>query len=332
MFLKPEITLFNFSFPAIYLILLVALVTGLFVYWYEAVKDGFSEEKVLDLFFLTFFPSILMPFLVKFVRYRFLALDTQPNSLVLLSLGTAVCVLFLFCRKRKWSFFRVSDIFSLAGMSVFSVAFSGFFIMYKDLKYIYPVPLLIGTHYFLSLKRNVSLKSGYAFSIFLIVSVILGKIYAGTTSAKLLFYVILITISLINIAFRERKRFMENKVPLNLINLIKEKLQKREKSLKAEQKILYEEDPYLKEGRARDNADPVDEAILEDQQKEIIDHQKRFSANMLESVRKALARIKIGKYGVCEVCGKPIEQGRLKIYPEATTCVAHSSNKSEPNN
>jgi len=35
----------------------------------------------------------------------------------------------------------------------------------------------------------------------------------------------------------------------------------------------------------------------------------------------ALEKIKKGKYGVCESCGKKISQKRLKISPEARLCL-----------
>jgi len=38
-------------------------------------------------------------------------------------------------------------------------------------------------------------------------------------------------------------------------------------------------------------------------------------------IRKALSRIKIGKYGVCERCGKFIDTDRLMVLPETTLCV-----------
>lgn len=40
----------------------------------------------------------------------------------------------------------------------------------------------------------------------------------------------------------------------------------------------------------------------------------------LQSINKALEKIKKGKYGKCEKCGKKITEERLKIYPEAKTC------------
>jgi RNA polymerase-binding transcription factor DksA len=41
----------------------------------------------------------------------------------------------------------------------------------------------------------------------------------------------------------------------------------------------------------------------------------------LQDVNLALENIKKGKYGICRKCHKPIEIERLKIYPEAKTCV-----------
>lgn len=40
----------------------------------------------------------------------------------------------------------------------------------------------------------------------------------------------------------------------------------------------------------------------------------------LKKVDLALERVKKGKYGVCEKCGKEIAQGRLKAYPQAEFC------------
>ena len=51
--------------------------------------------------------------------------------------------------------------------------------------------------------------------------------------------------------------------------------------------------------------------------------EKRLKAQ-LEEVKKALERMEKGKYGVCEQCKGLIEDGRLKAYPAAATCVKHS--------
>jgi len=38
---------------------------------------------------------------------------------------------------------------------------------------------------------------------------------------------------------------------------------------------------------------------------------------LLMETRLALSKMKIGKYGICENCGQPIERSRLKVYPQA---------------
>ena len=43
--------------------------------------------------------------------------------------------------------------------------------------------------------------------------------------------------------------------------------------------------------------------------------------DLLGKVEHALERIEAGKYGNCEVCGKPIPVERLEVLPYATLCV-----------
>ena len=40
----------------------------------------------------------------------------------------------------------------------------------------------------------------------------------------------------------------------------------------------------------------------------------------LANINKALLKIKNGNYGICEVCGKKIEDDRLEANPAAITC------------
>lgn len=49
--------------------------------------------------------------------------------------------------------------------------------------------------------------------------------------------------------------------------------------------------------------------------------------NLLKEVKSALAKMDKGKYGICEICKIPIEQGRLEAFPAASTCVEHSNGK-----
>ena len=45
----------------------------------------------------------------------------------------------------------------------------------------------------------------------------------------------------------------------------------------------------------------------------------------LQKVNAALSRLQAGAYGKCVIGGEEIEEARLRVAPEAETCVAHSS-------
>lgn len=68
--------------------------------------------------------------------------------------------------------------------------------------------------------------------------------------------------------------------------------------------------------------DPIDQAditsSIEENSAILADLEARYA-----HVRDALERIEGGTYGICEVCGKPIEDARLAADPAATTCKAH---------
>lgn len=44
----------------------------------------------------------------------------------------------------------------------------------------------------------------------------------------------------------------------------------------------------------------------------------------LGEVDAALARMEAGTYGTCKVCGKEIEEGRLRAFPAADDCMEHA--------
>lgn len=46
--------------------------------------------------------------------------------------------------------------------------------------------------------------------------------------------------------------------------------------------------------------------------------------NQLKEVEAALMRIENDKYGLCEICGKPIEKERLEANPSARVSIKHS--------
>ena len=70
--------------------------------------------------------------------------------------------------------------------------------------------------------------------------------------------------------------------------------------------------------------DNEDEAqVIYDREDSIVAND--LDAQQLEQVKKALARIDAGTYGVSEVSGKPIPLARLEAVPSATTLVNEST-------
>ena len=45
-----------------------------------------------------------------------------------------------------------------------------------------------------------------------------------------------------------------------------------------------------------------------------------MESNELAKIDAALERVRIGTYGICEVCGAPIAEKRLALTPEAACC------------
>ena len=97
-------------------------------------------------------------------------------------------------------------------------------------------------------------------------------------------------------------------------------------TLEKRKKEIAKEDPFADPSRVDDNAAPDTEA---DEQ---FGH-ARTSAIKTElgrsiiGIRKALTLIKLGKYGICEECGKMIDTERLIANPTATLCAADARKK-----
>ena len=111
------------------------------------------------------------------------------------------------------------------------------------------------------------------------------------------------------------------KFPSNLLYPIGKLLSWRLASLEKKKKSIEEEDPFKDTDRLNDNASPDADAA------EQFGHARSTAlknelAKKIIQTRKALTKIKIGTYGVCEDCGKMIDTDRLVVYHEATKCIS----------
>lgn len=83
--------------------------------------------------------------------------------------------------------------------------------------------------------------------------------------------------------------------------------------IRQQELLLAEEDPLT-------GNDPGDSANrMSGQSKSIA--MRRLWGKMLQEVRRAIDRIEQGTYGVCEHCGHPISEGRLRAMPSAALCI-----------
>lgn len=312
--LPQLITIFGFKISTLIPFALAGLVAFSYLIWSQGKKDGFDEEHLFDLAVLCALISLSV---VKI-----------PLVIVVPALFAAVYTCAVIW---KWSVFRVTDIVSLSFVAAASIPLAGYVFIHRMYILIPATILLVVMYVVLSKFRSSHLLSGYIFSLILLTIAIAGP-FIYKDKLYLLFYGVLAIISLANIYFRRSKSIRKqssmpkNILPLSVFNGLKNRLLSKRKQLKNQQKIFLQEDPYLQSDRASDNSELMDEATLEDTQKEYNDIRKNAVDKMQIQVRKALARMKIGKYGTCEVCGQPIEKARLEAYPQATTCLEHAPN------
>lgn len=114
--------------------------------------------------------------------------------------------------------------------------------------------------------------------------------------------------------------------PASLVEPIKQFLHVEESKLSQRKETLEEQDPFKDTKRILDNASS-DADASEQFGHANVEGLKREVDRKLIQIRKALSQIKIGRYGVCEKCGKMIDTDRLMIFPEATVCITCEKKK-----
>ena len=313
----------------------LGLFCWIFVLWGESKKDGFNTQRFFDLIFISLILSSIVVYLVSSLLswvkiyhpyHSILSLDQE----VFLSFCVFIISLlpvFYFYRKYKWSVFRVLDIYS-AGFSVFLMFLSlGRFLVSNQREYLFLLISLIVIYGLVMRRRGYKFRSGTVFSVF---SFFIGfsLLLYFKKGGSLLFASFLVTIGVVNLYFRGKKSMSKNLLPEHFIENLKKRLMSKQKRLSEQQQSLIKNDPYLQQGRATDNAEVYDD-VLEDTGKNTTDAVLSNVRGVKVQVRKALARIKIGKYGRCEVCGKEIDKARLEVYPEATTCIECATDHSQ---
>lgn len=107
--------------------------------------------------------------------------------------------------------------------------------------------------------------------------------------------------------------------PRNVLDQIKNYLENKNKETEKKIKELKKEDPFEDGARLLDRASDDTEAQSKAGHERVAAMAHSLSMALVQT-RKALTKINIGKYGICENCGKMIDTDRLAAMPTATLC------------
>ncbi len=110
-------------------------------------------------------------------------------------------------------------------------------------------------------------------------------------------------------------------------DIYKTKLEEEKKILEDELASMGKLDKETGEWEATPPAQSAPEADESDMADRTEDYEERSAITStldqrLDDINNALQKIENGKYGICEVCGNPIEEDRLEANPAARTCKA----------
>jgi len=118
----------------------------------------------------------------------------------------------------------------------------------------------------------------------------------------------------------QKKAKSKFKFPQKVLEPVRKFLISELKHLTKRRERLRKDDPFANEERVNDNAAPDFEADEQFGHARLEAASKQLTKKMIQ-IRKALSRVKIGRYGICEKCGQFIDTKRLMIYPETTLCI-----------
>lgn len=116
--------------------------------------------------------------------------------------------------------------------------------------------------------------------------------------------------------------------PAKLLKPVGEFLQNKLRKLEKRKEDIEKEDPFKDEDRIIDNASPDTDAAEQFGHARTSAIGEQLDRKIVQT-KKALARIRVGKYGICEDCGEMIDTDRLMVYPEATLCADCQAKREE---
>lgn len=114
--------------------------------------------------------------------------------------------------------------------------------------------------------------------------------------------------------------------PAKLVEPVSAFLKEQLGKLETQKKKITREDPFRNSGRMSNNASPDTDAEEQFGHARTSAIREQIDRRIIQT-KKALTMIKIGKYGICEDCGRMIDTDRLMIYPDATLCATDQAKR-----
>jgi len=116
-------------------------------------------------------------------------------------------------------------------------------------------------------------------------------------------------------------QFQVIRIPRHLLEPVGNFLRQQVYLLERRKSEIAKDDPFKDTERLIDNASPDTDAAEQFGHARASAIQDQLDRKIIQT-RKALSKVRIGTYGICEDCGKMIDTDRLMIYPEATLCAS----------
>lgn len=114
--------------------------------------------------------------------------------------------------------------------------------------------------------------------------------------------------------------------PAKVLKPVADFLQEKISILEKRKKEVESDDPFKDSSRLTNNASIDADAEEQFGHARSSAIKEQLDRRIIQT-RKALTMIKIGKYGICEDCGRMIDTDRLMIYPEATLCAEDAAKR-----
>ncbi len=327
--------------------LALGVISGLFVVWKQASDRGLPEEKIIDIFLLTVTVMVFAGRLGYVLsHWSFFATDfgkvffflKYPGFSFTSALTAAAVAIIPLALLNGLEVYLVWDLLTI-GLGVSTIFFQiGCFLNgcasgtpWVPLGLGLTSVILTGGFYLIARRltssvsfRELAKKPGIFFLCYLIFYPLsfLMLTYRGNPQATNYYYSGVVGLGLVFFIIRYHQIFsmVSIKFPSSVLSQIKAYLEQRRRETEKRLAELKKEDPFEDKTRLLDRASDDSEAQSKAGHEQVAALSRQLNMALIQT-RKALTKIKLGKYGICENCGKMIDTDRLAAMPTATLCV-----------